>query len=52
MDVLINHPVAMWDVTGKQIFPREAEQIDHVELPVSDGDLRHWACVSGKRPPL
>ena len=32
---------AMRDVAGKQTHPREAEQIDQFELPVSDED-RNW----------
>ena len=42
MDVDVNHLVALRNVTGKQTYPREAEQIDHFELPVSGEDFRNW----------
>ena len=35
-----NHLVALRDVTGKQTYPREAQQIDQFLLPISDDDLR------------
>ena len=40
--VPIDHLVARRDVTGKQTYPREAQQIGQYELPVSDDDLRNW----------
>ena len=42
LDVPFNHLVALRDVTWKQSYPREAQQIDQFELPVSDDDLRNW----------
>ena len=42
IDAHINHLLALRDVTGKQTYPREAEQIDQFELPVSDEDFRNW----------
>ena len=41
-DVPVNHLVALRDVTGKQTYPREAEQIDQFELPVCDEDFCNW----------
>ena len=38
---LSNHLVALRDVTGKQTYPREAQQNDQFELPVSDEDFRN-----------
>ena len=42
VDVLTNHLVALRDVTGRQTYPMEAEQIDQFELPVRGCDLRNW----------
>ena len=42
IDVPFNHLVALRDVTGKQSSPREAQQVDQFELPVSGDDLRNW----------
>ena len=40
-DVPIKHLVALRDVTRKQTYPTETEQIDQFEVPVSDDDLRN-----------
>ena len=37
-----NHLVALRDVTGKQTLPREAEQIDEFEPPVSENENPDW----------
>ena len=42
MSVHINLLVTFRDVTGMQSHPRETEQIEQFELPVSDEDLRNW----------
>ena len=42
IDVPFNFVVALRDVSGKQSYPREAQQIDRFELPVSDDHLRDW----------
>ena len=53
MDVRVHHLVALLDVTGKQTFPRVAEQIDQSELPVSDGEfLTYFAALISSRENL
>ena len=42
VDVPLNHLEALRDVTGKQTDPTEAQQIDQLELPISDDDLHNW----------
>ena len=42
IDVPTTHLVALRDVTANQTYPREVEQIDQFELPVSDEDFRNY----------
>ena len=40
-EVLINHRVALLDVSGKQTYPSQAGQIDQFEFLVVDWELRN-----------